>query len=198
MRIYLVVLMTLVPGFLFSQSDYQQTIAEHRKNLKIKLLQGNPAPLSPDRLNGLQYFHPDSSFRISGSFTRAENVEPFKMPAITGTPEEYVIYGTFTFTWQEQQQKLTIYRKLSHIRSPLSRDVLFLPFRDPTNGQTTYGGGRYLDLRMGQINNDQLTVDFNLAYNPYCVYNDGYACPVPPRGNTLDFAVKAGEKIFVE
>lgn len=198
MRILTLTLLLLSPFWLWGQTDYEQTIIEHRKNLKIKLLQGNPAPLTPQRLNGLQYYAPNPHYRITGTFERMEGAQPFEMPAITGKPEEYVAYGTFTFTHDGSAYELIIYRKLAHIRSPLSRDVLFLPFRDATNGETTYGGGRYLDLRMAQIENDRLTVDFNLAYNPYCVYNDGYSCPVPPSGNTLDFAVEAGEQMFAE
>lgn len=198
MRMLMLTILISIPVWLFGQSDYEQSIIEHRKNLKIRLLQGNPPPLTPQRLSGLSFYLPDPQYRITGTFERRQEATPFKMPAITGKPEEYVAYGTFTFTRKGETHELVIYRKLAHIRSPLSRDVLFLPFRDATNGDTTYGGGRYLDLRMAEINNGRLTVDFNLAFNPYCVYSEGYSCPIPPSGNTLDFAVKAGEKMFEE
>lgn len=77
---------------------------------------------------------------------------------------------------------------------------LFLPFGDRTNGKTTYGGGRYLidgikgaDLGM---HGEQLIIDFNFAYNPSCVYDERWVCPLPPAQNQLPFDVAAGEKAF--
>ncbi|NKQ35809.1 MAG: DUF1684 domain-containing protein [Chloroflexi bacterium] len=75
---------------------------------------------------------------------------------------------------------------------------LFLPFRDGTNGRTTYGGGRYLydaikgaDLGAGQTD---ILLDFNFAYNPSCAYNDQWVCPLAPPENQLPFPIAAGEK----
>jgi uncharacterized protein (DUF1684 family) len=73
---------------------------------------------------------------------------------------------------------------------------LFLPFRDATSGTATYGAGRYLDLEPNE--DGTLTIDFNLAYNPSCVYSDGWSCPIPPRENWLDIPIEAGEKMYVE
>jgi uncharacterized protein (DUF1684 family) len=73
-------------------------------------------------------------------------------------------------------------------------DYLFLPFLDDTNGETTYGGGRYIDLRIPK--GDSMEIDFNRAYNPYCVYNDKYSCPIVPRDNYIDLKVEAGLKMF--
>lgn len=77
---------------------------------------------------------------------------------------------------------------------------LFLPFRDSTNGQETYGGGRYLidtikgaDLG-GQVG--KIVVDFNYAYNPSCAYNPSWDCPLAPAENWLEVPVRAGEQAF--
>ena len=69
----------------------------------------------------------------------------------------------------------------------------FVPFYDLTTGIETYGGGRFLDVDVK--NNQQIVLDFNTAYNPYCVYNPNYICPVPPVNNTLKVKVLAGEKL---
>jgi uncharacterized protein (DUF1684 family) len=73
---------------------------------------------------------------------------------------------------------------------------LFLPFQDETNGDDTYGGGRYMDLKITDIRDNRITLDFNKCYNPWCAYSDGYNCPVPPKSNHLPIEVKAGEKMF--
>jgi uncharacterized protein (DUF1684 family) len=71
---------------------------------------------------------------------------------------------------------------------------LFLPFRDATSGRETYGGGRYLDI---QPNDDgTVTLDFNLAYSPFCAYSDGYSCALPPTENWMSVRIEAGEKTW--
>jgi hypothetical protein len=79
---------------------------------------------------------------------------------------------------------------------PEYRDYLFLPFKDATSGQETYGGGRYLDLRTGDIQNGQVMLDFNRSYNPYCAFKEGYPCPIPPKNNVLSVSIEAGEKAY--
>ena len=73
-------------------------------------------------------------------------------------------------------------------------DYLFLPFLDDTNGEESYGGGRYIDCRIPE--GDTIEIDFNKAYNPYCAYNENYSCPIVPRENYLAIEVKAGVKVF--
>ena len=94
------------------------------------------------------------------------------------------------FKLKGQQFNLNIYQNVESE----DKDYLFLPFSDETNGIESYGGGRYIDLRIPEGN--QLTIDFNSAYNPYCAYNDKYSCPLTPRKNHLDVEVKAGIKVF--
>ncbi len=73
---------------------------------------------------------------------------------------------------------------------------LFLPFTDLTNGDQTYGGGRYIDLSRADVEKKEVWIDFNHAYNPWCAYSDGYNCPVPPRENALPVAILAGEMMY--
>lgn len=76
---------------------------------------------------------------------------------------------------------------------------LFLPFRDATSGQTTYGAGRYLlDTVKGAdlgAKKDQLVLDFNFAYHPSCSYDPGWSCPLAPPANHLRFPIEAGERL---
>jgi hypothetical protein len=41
---------------------------------------------------------------------------------------------------------------------------------------------------------DTFTLDFNLAYNPFCAYSETFACPLPPEENWLDVVIPAGER----
>lgn len=77
---------------------------------------------------------------------------------------------------------------------------LFLPFGDATNKHATYGAGRYLydsikGADLGTVG-DQLVLDFNYAYNPSCVYNPRWVCPLAPPENRLEFPVPVGEQVF--
>jgi len=74
---------------------------------------------------------------------------------------------------------------------------LFIPFRDTTAGSLTYGAGRYLldtvkGADLGRVGTDWI-LDFNFAYNPSCVYDPAWACPLAPAGNRLAAAVPVGE-----
>lgn len=76
---------------------------------------------------------------------------------------------------------------------------LFLPFGDATNGNTSYGGGRYLmdtikGADCGLDASGRLILDFNFAYNPSCAYSPAFVCPLSPPENRLAVRVEAGER----
>jgi uncharacterized protein (DUF1684 family) len=76
---------------------------------------------------------------------------------------------------------------------------LFLPFRDRTNRDESYAGGRYLldtikQADLGQEPDGRLVIDFNYAYNPSCAYHSRWHCPLPPPENWLTVPIRAGEK----
>ncbi|MBK6899829.1 MAG: DUF1684 domain-containing protein [bacterium] len=103
----------------------------------------------------------------------------------------YVIKGKVTFAHEGKNHTLSVLGPAD----PKDGDYLWLPFYDETSGGETYGGGRYLDLELAA--DGTVEVDFNFAYNPLCDYNpEKYNCTLPPAGNRLPFAVKAGEKLF--
>jgi len=90
---------------------------------------------------------------------------------------------------------------MSGLAPVLAWSRLFLPFRNATSGQKTYGGGRYLyDTIKGAdlgIEAEEIGLDFNYDYNPSCAYNNTqWVCPLAPPENRLPFAVEAGEKVF--
>jgi uncharacterized protein (DUF1684 family) len=91
---------------------------------------------------------------------------------------------------------LYIYQSEALMQQEKYKDYLFVPFGDATSGFTSYGGGRYMDFRLQDIKNNQLIIDFNKAYNPYCAYTTGYNCPIPPKENLLTVAIPAGEKNY--
>jgi uncharacterized protein (DUF1684 family) len=104
------------------------------------------------------------------------------------------VYGILTFELKGTTFKLNVYQGKDNLEDPDYVDYLFLPFLDLTNGETSYGGGRYIDLRIPD--RDSLQIDFNKSYNPLCVYNKKYSCPIVPRDNFLEIEIKAGMKDY--
>ncbi|MFE7236404.1 DUF1684 domain-containing protein [Streptomyces sp. NPDC002405] len=74
--------------------------------------------------------------------------------------------------------------------------TLLLVFGDPTNGDTTYGAGRFLFVQRTE-DDDRVLLDFNRAFVPPCGFSDQYNCPMPPRQNRFHLPVEAGEKLPV-
>ncbi|MEH6681014.1 MAG: DUF1684 domain-containing protein [Sediminicola sp.] len=152
----------------------------------------------PDRyrkdFEGLDFFAPDSSFRVVAKFVRTPGALPFMMPTTTDRKSEEVLYGVAHFTLKGKACKLEIYQNQKLMLEEEYKDYLFLPFLDDTNGTETYSGGRYIDLSIPE--GELLVIDFNKAYNPYCAYNKKYSCPLVPKTNTLDLKVTAGVKAF--
>ncbi len=142
---------------------------------------------------GLPFYKVDSSYIVKAHLRRTPESQFFQMKTTTGDTNMERVFGILTFTMEGKIQKLEVYQSEEVINSIDNRDYLFLPFLDKTNGEETYGGGRYLDLSIPE--GDSLIIDFNKAYNPYCVYNENYSCPIVPRTNFVDAYITAGVKI---
>ncbi|HEV7350560.1 DUF1684 domain-containing protein [Telluribacter sp.] len=189
-------LLLLAAGPLLAQ-DYEEEIAIHRDEYREEFLTSPRSPLKKEDLEGLRFYEPTLAYRLEARFVPTPKSQPFEMPTYNGEKKAYVKYGELHFSLNGKPQKLAVY-KSALPQLPQYRDYLFVPFKDPTNGTTTYGGGRYLDLRTNDVKDKRLLLDFNKAYNPYCAYSDGYSCPIPPAENHLKVAIEAGEKTYAK
>lgn len=140
---------------------------------------------------GLDYFDIDSTYAIQCRVKRRYG-KPFEMITTTERRPIYRRYGYALFKLNSVKCKLEVYQPVIDAKRKEYGDYLFIPFRDQTSANESYGGGRYLDLEIPT--SKSVTIDFNLSYNPYCAYSHRYSCPVPPVQNTLRIKVEAGEK----
>jgi hypothetical protein len=146
------------------------------------------SPLEPGQkktFTGLDYFPENPALRLEARVEEFPTKEIVTMQTSTGDVQRYQKYGRFKFSVEGQEAELTLYA---------NEHGFFLPFVDSLAGSETYGAGRYLEpepLRGGRF-----LVDFNLAYNPYCAYNEKWSCPIPPRENRLKVPIRAGEKLY--
>jgi len=176
--------------------SYSDSLLASRQAKLERLVKDPVAPLSEEEIGDVHFYDPDSAFRVRANVELLHGERSFRMPTSDGTSKEYVRYAKVRFSVRGEPGELTLYRSLDLFSSPLYRDHLFLPFTDPTNGNETYGGGRYIDLSVADIRNGTIVIDFNNAYNPYCAYSGGYRCPVPPTENDLAITIPAGEKKY--
>ena len=144
--------------------------------------------------SGLQFYPVNEKFIVKARFVRTPGEVPFLMPTTTARTPEYVKYGEIHFTLEGKDLTLDVFKSTRDYEESGYEDYLFLPFTDLTSGDGSYGGGRYLDIRIPE--KDTLTIDFNKAYNPYCAYNHKYSCPIPPKQNDLLLRIEAGVKDF--
>ncbi|WP_435352616.1 DUF1684 domain-containing protein [Emticicia sp. SJ17W-69] len=183
------------PVFLFAQ-DFKAEIEKHREEYKAEFLKSANAPLNQEDFEYLRFYEPNEKFKVECKFVATKRGEPFELPTSAGKTKTYVKFGELRFQIDKKKYKLAVYQSLGLKIIPQYRDYLFIPFKDLTNGKESYGGGRYLDLRMKQLESDKIYLDFNKAYNPYCAFSEGYSCPIPPKENHLKIAIEAGEKNF--
>jgi hypothetical protein len=178
-------------------SEKLASVFQFQEELNTEFKDPEVSPL-PDRyrkdFEGLDFFKPDTNYIIKAKFTRTPDAIPFLMPTTTDRKSKEVVYGISHFTLNGKEYKLEIYQNPELTLDEAFVDYLFLPFTDNTNGTETYGGGRYLDLKIPD--GDSIVLDFNKAYNPYCAYNKKYSCPLVPSVNNLNTKVLAGVKAF--
>jgi uncharacterized protein (DUF1684 family) len=182
--------------FLAYGSSYTQDLNAHREQYKKDFLTDPRSPLKEEDLKYLDFFPELSSAVVKAEFNKTPAEEPFEMPTYSGVTRTYRRYGTIYFTWGPFNSSLALYENMTNRSNPVYQDHLFLPFKDNTNGETTYGGGRYLDLSKADAEDGEIIIDFNKCYNPWCAYSDGFNCPIPPMDNHLPYAVEAGEKMY--
>ena len=137
----------------------------------------------------LHYYDPDSAYRVPAALEVAPEQPIFDIPTSTGVIRPMQRVGVLKFALNGEPMQLSALAE-----APVqSIDSLFIMFKDPTNESDTYAGGRYLDLP--RTTTGHYDLDFNLAYHPYCYYNEEFDCPYPPRENWLTPPILAGERL---
>ena len=170
---------------------FSTTESEFQTSLNALFKDASRSPLKPEDIKtfkGLSFFPVDSSFVVVSKLKRTNTSDFFEMKTSTTRLSKERVFGILSFTIKGLNYSLKVYQSESSVFE--SSDYLFLPYLDATNGITTYGGGRYLDLKIPK--GDSIWLDFNKSYNPYCVYNARYSCPIVPRENLLPINVYAG------
>jgi len=172
---------------------------EWQKTMNANFKDASKSPLTDsDRkdFEGLDFFQFDSLYVVKAYLELTPDSEYFNMRTTTNEVTKERVYGIINFEIKGKKLNLKVYQGEENLNTPGLENHLFLPFLDHTNGEETYGGGRYIDLSIPAT--DSILIDFNKAYNPYCVYNENYSCPIVPRENYLDVRVEAGIQNYIK
>lgn len=172
-----------------------ETDWQREKNVEFK--DASRSPLTAKDLKtfeGLDFFTFDTTYVVKAKLVRTIDSEWFNMKTTTDRVSKERIYGKVLFRINGNEYSLNVYQGEELMKTEDYRDYLFLPFLDDTNGEGSYAGGRYIDLNIPK--GDEIEIDFNKAYNPLCTYDKKYSCPIVPRVNYINTAIKAGLKAY--
>ena len=152
------------------------------------------SPFTPEArssFRGLDLFDYDPRYRALAE-TRPADPQPYEIGTSGQDTMRFTRAGTAHFELHGETLELAMYWLAGY------GGGLFVPFRDATSGDSTYGAGRYLlDTAKGAdlgVHEGRLVFDFNFAYNPSCAYDPRWICPLAPPPNRLEIAIEAGER----
>jgi len=172
------------------ESNYIEEIKafRHAKDSFMRNDEKSPFIEQNVAFKSLNYFDVDESFKVKASVEAIPNGKIYELQTSDDKIQTFQAIAILHFDIVGSHQDLTL------LQSAIDGNF-FLSFYDETSAITTYGAGRYLevDFKKGQ---QQVILDFNKAYNPYCAYTEGYSCPVPPPENNISIAINAGEKNY--
>jgi uncharacterized protein (DUF1684 family) len=169
-----------------STTDSLATV-ESRKNKdeNFKVAEDSPIP-NKATFKGLHYYPYNAFWSIMFDVTRAEKTKKIAIQMTDGSVDSLILFGKISSNIKGEDVSLLIYQHDS--------GDFFIPFKDKTAPTETYGGGRYLELPLTKLKENQLLVDFNQTFFPFCAYNGTFACPIPPRENVINIRIEAGER----
>ena len=164
--------------YLYNSSEeyakYSETLNEFRKERNDFLNKSSKSPLK-DTNYKLEYYEPNVNFRVIARVTKNQNRDTIIMATSTGEIEKFLDFALLDFKLGKSEYSMPVYKYLE------GNNIgdLFFCFLDKTNNTSTYAGGRYIDIEFE--NAKRIELDFNKSYNPFCVYNEKYSCPIDVR-----------------
>lgn len=167
---------------------------EKERDRQFKFIRFNiESPLTEEQrkdFKDLDFYPIDPAYKVRAKMIPVDDRKMMELPMTDGTVEKYLRHSFAEFELDGQTHRLLLLQSIKE----LDKRNFFLAYADATSGIETYGGGRYINLR--QDGKNSITIDFNMAYNPYCAYNPDYACPLPPKENVMEIPIRAGEKDY--
>ena len=180
-----------------AEREYINKIEKQRLEKDMEMKNDPDSPFNQDpnaHFAPLKYFDVDPEFVFKSKLFEYNPKDTIRIYGTKGEERKVVKYGYVTITYKEKKYNVNVYKG----KTKNGQEYYSIWFTDKTTNKESYGVGRYLDFEKMDDSNYVYTIDFNLAYNPYCSYSAKYSCAVPTKEDYLDIAVTAGEKKFHE
>jgi len=187
-------LLALISFFSCNKTQIKNTnpVEDLRAKKMAEFVDPTKSPLDVEELKtfkGIAFFDFDEKYKVKATLTKMPDMPVFDMPHSLNRTYKYQKFGEATFSLFDKKFTLPVYTNEN-----LQKDsLLFFSFTDLTNGKQTYGGGKYMDVHYDGVSNE-IELDFNESYFPYCAYSHRYSCPIVPKENHIALEIKAGEK----
>ncbi len=163
------------------KDDYMKNSADSPFNFKGKV-----------HFEPLKYYDPDPEFVFKSKLFEYEDKDTITIFGTKGEERKAVRYGYVNLNYQNNVYKVNVYQGTSKT----GETYYSIWFTDKTTNDETYGVGRYVDFEINPDPDFIYTIDFNLAFNPYCAYSPDYSCAIPTKEDYIALAIEAGEKKF--
>lgn len=177
------------------QKEYIASVEKHRQETNDYMKNDRNSPFNFKGKVGfhpLNYFDVDPNFVFKSKLLKYTSHDTIAIYGTKGEERKAIRFGFVYFEYQKKPYRLNVYKGFSK-----SGDSYFsIWFTDKTTNNESYGVGRYLDFELGADSNFIYTIDFNMAYNPYCAYNSDYTCAIPTKEDYVDLEIRAGEKKY--
>ncbi|MBW7886807.1 MAG: DUF1684 domain-containing protein [Bacteroidetes bacterium] len=181
----------------YSDADkaYIATVEKSRRE-KDEWMKNDPSsPFHYDstiQFSPLKYFPVDPEYVFRSRLTEYPEKDTVIIFGTKGEERKVVKFGYVVWNHNGKPITINVYKGVSR----QGEDYFSIWFTDKTTGKETYNVGRYLDFEFNSDSNYVYTIDFNLAYSPYCSYSPKYSCAIPTKEDYLNVAIEAGEKSF--
>jgi len=191
----ILILISCAESYTPDEEKYIKGINQFRIQ-KDEFMKSNPGSpfVQDDKLTfePLKYYEPDPSFVFKSTLFLYDKKDTLEIFGTKGEKRKSVRYGFFKLNFENKNHFLNVYESISR----RGEKYYGIWFTDKTTNDETYGVGRYLDFTFNEDSSFVYTIDFNLAYNPYCAYSSKFSCAIPTKEDYLDIFIKAGEKKF--
>ncbi len=193
--VFLGLLISCGENYTAEQKEYIASVEKQRQE-KDDYMKNNPN--SPFNFKGkiefhsLKYFDVNPNFVFKSKLTEYTSKDTISIFGTKGEERKVIRFGFVNFEYKKKSYRLNVYKGTTK-----SGDEYFsIWFTDKTTNEQSYGVGRYLDFELNPDKEFIYTIDFNLAYNPYCAYSADYTCAIPTKDDYVDLSIEAGEKKF--
>lgn len=177
------------------QKKYIAEIEKFRKDKDNFMKNNSDSPFNQDpnaRFHPLKYYDVDPGFVFKSRLHEYQRKDTVLVYGTKGEERKAVRFGFVNINYKDKIYKVNVYKSWTKD----GKEYYSIWFTDETTGKDTYGVGRYLDFDFNPDSDYLYTIDFNLAYNPYCAYSSKYSCAIPTKEDHIALAVEAGEKNF--